>query len=165
MAWIFAAVVLIVVVYLAIHYPPFRKAMWVCLAIISTGTVGVVAVLYFQQIENERQEEQARRLIRHDEIVIANPTLGQPYGSWKVTGNVTNKSVHELSGFTLKIKVQDCPQPGRCITIGEDNASTSVSVPPNQMRSFDLFVSLRNMPQPQKMEWTYSLEEVRGKRK
>ena len=99
---------------------------------------------------------------RATEEGITEALLGQSYGSWKVTGNITNRSSHELSGFTLKIKVQDCPQGGRCVTIGESDASSYISVPPNQMRAFDLFVSLHNMPSPKKMHWTYTLEEVRG---
>jgi hypothetical protein len=131
------------------------------------------------------KEELSRRLIRPDEI------LGQTYGSWKVKGNVTNRSAYELSGFTLKIKVQDCPtslsptsstwdrfplvqqtmEPAvssdvssdRCTTVGENEVSTYLSVPPNQMRAFDHYVSLYDMPQPKKLGWTYTIQEVRGK--
>jgi len=166
MEWLFAAVVLIVVVYLAIQFPAFRKAIWICLALLLVAVAAVAGALYYQQIEGEKRAELSRRLIRPDEIVITDSVLGSPYGSWKVTGNITNRSSHELSGFTLKIKVQDCPQSGRCVTIGENDASTySLSVPPNQMRAFELYVSLDNMPKPQKMQWTYSVQEVRGKLK
>src|SRR5262245_7507365 len=103
-------------------------------------------------------------IIRPDEVVFTDTVLGQTYGSWKVKGNVTNHSAYELSGFTLKIKVQDCPVSGdHCTTVGEDEVSTYLSVPPNQMRAFEHYVSLYNMPRFTKWGWTYTVQEVRGK--
>jgi hypothetical protein len=34
MIWLFLSVVLILVVYLAVQFPAFRKAIWVCLALL-----------------------------------------------------------------------------------------------------------------------------------
>jgi hypothetical protein len=88
------------------------------------------------------------------------------YGSWKVKGSVTNRSSYELSGFTLKVTLQNCPVPAdRCTTIGENEVSTYLSVAPNQMRAFEQFVYLQDMPQPTKWSWTYTVQEVRGKLK
>src|SRR5215468_9938609 len=41
--------------------------------------------------------------------------------------------------------------------------STYLSVPPNQMRAFEEFVHLRDMPQPKKWAWSYTVLELRGK--
>jgi hypothetical protein len=193
MVWLFISVVLIVVVYLAVQFPAFRKAILVCLALLFIAVAAGAGWLYYGKIEDDKREELSRRLIRPDEIGFTHTVLGQTYGSWKVKGNVTNHSSHELSGFTLKIIVQDCPSSlsptsrpqtgwdafplvepfeqtkeptvsGRhCTTIGENDASAYVSVPPNQMRAFELYVRLRDMPKPTKWEWTYSVEEARGK--
>src|SRR5262245_16805460 len=146
MVWLFLSVLLVVVVYLAIQSQAFRKALRVCLAVLFIVVAGGAAWLYYINVEEDKQRELSRRLIRPDEIVFTDTVLGQTYGSWKVKGNVTNRSSHELSGFTLKIIVQDCPvSGGRCTTIGENDASAYVSVPPNQMRAFELYVSLDEM--------------------
>ena len=128
MVWLFLSVLLVVVVYLAIQSQAFRKALRVCLAVLFIVVAGGAAWLYYINVEEDKQRELSRRLIRPDEIVFTDTVLGQTYGSWKVKGNVTNRSSHELSGFTLKIKVQDCPVSGdRCTTIGENEVSEPVS--------------------------------------
>jgi hypothetical protein len=87
-----------------------------------------------------------------------------PPGS-RVKGNVTNRSSHELSGFTLKIVVRDCLALGgsSCTTIGENEVSTHLIVPPNQTRAFEELVTLGDMPEPTKWGWTYAIQEVQGK--
>jgi hypothetical protein len=95
--------------YLAIRSQGFSKALRVCLAVLFILAVGVVGWLYYLKIEGDKQEELSRRLIRPDEIVFTDTLLGQSFGSWRVKGNVTNRSAHELSGFTIKIEVQECP--------------------------------------------------------
>lgn len=164
MIWLFLSVLLVVLVYLAIQFPAFRKALRVCLTVLFIAVVAGAAWLYYGKLEEDKQRELSRRLIRPDEIIFTDTVLGQTYGSWKVKGNVTNRSPNELSGFTLKIKVQDCPVSGdRCTTIGENEVSTYLSVPPNQMRAFESYVSLYDMPEPKKWGWTYTVQEVRGK--
>jgi hypothetical protein len=164
MVWLFLSVLLVVVVYLAIQSQGFRKALRVCLAVLFILAVGVVGWLYYLKIEGDKQEELSRRLIRPGEIIFTDTLLGQSSGSWRVKGNVTNRSSHELSGFTIKIEVQDCPvSSDRCTTIGEKEVSTYLSVPPNQMRAFEEFISLRDMPESKKWGWTYTVQEVRGK--
>jgi len=164
MVWLFLSAVLIAVVYLAVQFPAFRKAIWICLALLFIVVAAGVGWFFYAKIEDDKRAELSRRLIRPDEIVFTDTVLVQTYGSWKVKGNVTNRSSHELSGFTLKIIVQDCPvSGGRCTTIGENDASAYVSVPPNQMRAFELYVSLDDMPKPTNWGWTYTVQEVRGK--
>jgi hypothetical protein len=134
------------------------------LAVLVIVIVAGAASLYYMKIESDKYEERSRRLIRPDEIAFTDTVLGQTYGSWRVEGNVTNRSAYELSGFTLKIKVQDCTVSGdHCTTVGEDEVSTYLSVPPNQTRAFDHYVSLYNMPKLTKWGWTYTIQEVRGK--
>jgi hypothetical protein len=164
MIWLFLSVVLILVVYLAVQFPAFRKAIWVGLALLLIAIVAGGGMVYYQHKEDERRTELSRRLIRLDEIDFTDLRLRNIGSSWRVTGNVSNRSAHELSGFTLKIRVHDCPIAGRCTTIGENDATAYLlSVPPNQTRAFDEGVYLRDMPEPTKLEWSYSVQEVRAK--
>ena len=108
MVWLFISVVMIIVVYLAVQFPAFRKAILVYLALLFIAVAAGAGWLYYEKIENDKRKELSRRLIRPDEIVFTDTVLAQTYWSWKVKGNVTNRSSHELSGFTLKIIVR-CP--------------------------------------------------------
>jgi hypothetical protein len=134
--------------------------------VVFVAVLAGVGWLYYQSTETKKREEKrealSRRLIRADEIVLSDMVLGQSSGFWRVKGNVTNRSSHALSGFKLKIVVRDCPSETSCTTIGEGLVSTYVSVPPNQRRAFDDSVSLRDMPQPTKWGWSYSVQEVRA---
>jgi hypothetical protein len=164
MIWLFLSVLLVVVVYSAIQFPAFRKGVKVLLTVLFIVVAGGAAWLYYLNLEENKRAELSRRLIRPDEVVFSDTVLGQTYGSWKVKGNVTNRSAHELEGFTLKIKVQECPvSDDHCTTIGENEVSTYLSVPPNQMQAFEHYVSLYDMPQPKKWGWTFTVQEVRGK--
>jgi hypothetical protein len=167
MVWLFLSVVLIVVVYLAVQFPAFRKAILVCLALLASVVAVWVGWLNQQEKENQKRVELERRLIRDDEVVFNDMRLGQgSFALWTLKGNVTNRSSHELSGFTLKVTVQDCSGfEGRCVTIGENVISDYLSVPPNQMRAFERTVHLDNMPERAKWQWTYAIQEVRGKLK
>jgi hypothetical protein len=100
MVWLFISVVLIAVLYLAVQFPAFRKAIWICLALLFIVVAAGVGWLYYLKIEDDKRAELSRRLIRPDEIVFTNTVLGQSIGNlWKVKGNVTNRSSHELSGM------------------------------------------------------------------
>src|SRR6266550_1932006 len=98
MVWLFISVVLIAVVYLAVQFPALRKAIWICLAVLVALVAVGVGWLYYVKIEDDKRAELSRRLISPDEIVFTDTVLVQTYGSWKVKGNVTNRSSHELSG-------------------------------------------------------------------
>jgi hypothetical protein len=159
MVWLFLSVLLVVVVYLAIQFPAFRKAIGVCLAVLFIAVVVGAGWLYYMKIEGDKRVH----LIHPDELVFTDTVLVQTYRSWKVKGKVTNRSSHELSNFTLTIKVQDCPVSGdRCTTVGEHDVSVYLSVPPNQMRAFEDYVGLHDMPELTKWGWTYTVQEVRA---
>jgi hypothetical protein len=162
MVWFFLSVVLILAVVLAVQFPAFRSAILVCLALLIVAVVVGIGWHYQQQAEQEKREELSRRLIRPDEVVFADLGLVGSGSLWRVTGKVSNRSAHELSGFTLRIVVRDCPGSGRCAKIGENDARAYPSVPPNQMRAFDTSVYLPDMPKPTKLEWSYTVQELRA---
>jgi hypothetical protein len=85
MVWLFISVVLIAVLYLAVQFPAFRKAIWICLALLFIVVAAGVGWLYYLKIEDDKRAELSRRLIRPDEIVFTNTVLGQSIGNlWKV---------------------------------------------------------------------------------
>jgi hypothetical protein len=85
MVWLFISVVLIAVLYLAVQFPAFRKAIWICLALLFIVVAAGIGWQYYLKIEDDKRAELSRRLIRPDEIVFTNTVLGQSIGNlWKV---------------------------------------------------------------------------------
>jgi hypothetical protein len=82
MVWLFLSVVLILVVYLAVQFPAFRKAIWVCLALLLIAIAVGSGWLYYQQKEDEKRTELSRRLIHSDEIAFTNLGLGGSGSLW-----------------------------------------------------------------------------------
>jgi Ca2+/Na+ antiporter len=162
MVWLFLSAVLIVTVILAARFNTFRKAILTILGLIVAAAVVGGGWLYYQNREGEKREALAWRLIQPDQLAFSDMVLGESSGFWRVRGNVANRSSRALSGFKLKIMVRDCPAGSSCVTIGEDLVSAYVSVPPGQKRSFDQSVRLYDMPTPTKLEWGYSVQEVRA---
>jgi hypothetical protein len=159
MGWLVAIFGCLTIVFLAVKFPKFGKALAIFVVLV-VALASVAAGI--NSYERESRSEQSRRMIRPDELSIDQAILSRSVG-WEVKGNVTNRSKNGLSGFTLNVVVQDCPQPERCVTIGQEDASIDVDVPPAQMRAFDKYISFSNMPKPTKMQWSFTIREVRGK--
>jgi len=155
MGWLFATVLLLIFVWLLVVSPTFRGVM-----LLAGAGVGLAIFLYTSN-QNER-EAKSLAMIQPQQLTFNNVTLGKDYGSWKVVGTVQNNSQHELSGFDLRVFVQDCPEGSSCMTIGQDDASIFSRVPPGQLRKFDGYVSLSNMPTAKKMVWNYLLLRVKA---
>src|SRR5215510_9509924 len=60
-----------------------QQALGVCLVLLLVLVGGGVGWFYYTKLEEDRRAELSRRLIRPDEIVFTDTTLGQSYGSWK----------------------------------------------------------------------------------
>jgi hypothetical protein len=56
MIWLFLSVVLILVVYLAVQFPAFRKAIWVGLALLLIAIIAGGGWLYYQHKEDEKRQ-------------------------------------------------------------------------------------------------------------
>jgi len=157
MGWLVAIIALLLFVWLLVTFPRFRIA--VVLVVIGLAAI----VLYWIKIENDR-EAKSHSLISQSQLDFNDVTLRQSYGSWTVTGTVKNNSPHTLTGLTFKITVRDCPENTACVAIGEDNVEIySVTVPPSQLRTFEGFVLLSNMPTPKKLVWNYQLVRTTAK--
>jgi len=62
MVWLFLSVLLVVVVYSAVQFPAFRKALRVCLAVLVIVIVAGAASLYYMKIESDKYEERSLNL-------------------------------------------------------------------------------------------------------
>lgn len=164
--------VVIAVLYFAIHFPRFRRGVFITLGIVFG--LGALGGLYLWA-ENENanaKRERSKNLIKLNEIAITDATLS--LGSLgKLQATVTNNSRYTLTDITLNVSVTDCPAKGlvppavvfKCTIVGESNASEySISIPPGQRRAIDTYVSFSNLPdlKPEGWSWSYSIVEVRA---
>jgi hypothetical protein len=75
-----------------------------------------------------------------------------------VAGTLKNNSAHTLTSLMLKITVRDCAEESPCVVIGEEDVQIwNVTIPPSQLRTFEGFVELCNVPVPKKMDWNYQI--------
>lgn len=142
-------------------FPAFRAVTAVTIGL------GVLAGLYFYV--NQQQEEQAaKKLIAADQIEFRSLRLTSTVSSYKLLGEVRNNSLHELTSATLNLKAYDCPAQSitpDCSIIGEDDdVYVSATVPSNQVRAVDAYVSFYNMPEVKgHFLWSYFIAETRGR--
>jgi hypothetical protein len=151
MGWLVALIAVIVFVWLLVRLPRFRIAVALIVVLL------VALVIFWIQADKNR-EAKSHTLILPSQIELHDVILRHPLGSWEVVGSVKNDSPYTLTGFTLEITVRDCPEGSDCIVIGEDNVKIwLLTVPPSQLRTFQGFASLSNMPTPKKPTWNYKL--------
>jgi len=149
----------IVIVIAAFAFPRFGKALLVLATIVVVGILIVIA--------NERQESAAARTrVSASEIDLLDLRLGSSYGSsYRLVGRLRNRSPrYTLSSLSIKVTMRDCTAPGQCETVGETTTSVYASVPPGQVRGIDDSVYFSGLPPFRgKMEWIYSVVEIRAK--
>lgn len=159
MGWLAAAIFGVAVLYFGIHHPGFRKLALILLTVIVAAAVLGGGYFYWDAQRQAARSAYAKSLISPDTIDFVDLRLSSSYGTHNVHGKVRNRSMYQLRSFKMKITVQDCPA-GKCETIGEDEISEYIDVPPGQMRAFDRYVSLMGMPTPIALEWHYSIIEL-----
>lgn len=157
MGWLIAIVILLLLLYSA----RFRKFAAVAIAVVAA----IGGYFYFQD-----KHEQAESLTRigPSEIILDGVRLNQSYGSYGISGRVTNKSPrYTISQLALKITFQDCtgePPSQSCVAIGETTEHIYKQIPPQQARDFSesLYFSGGNPAGRGKLIWNYSVSEIRA---
>lgn len=158
MGWLFALVLVIGTIWLAISFPGFRRAL-IAFVIIIVGTIW-----FFVSHQNEK-EAIALRLIKPSDIQLSDLVLKQSFGEFTLEGQINNLSNYTLAGIVLRIIAYDCPTnefSDKCAVIGDENAYPFVTVPPHQLRQLNADVSFSNMPTPKNFKWRYEIEEIRA---
>lgn len=152
MAWIFAAVVFLTVVYLLVQFPAVRKAtLWIVGALVVVG-VGV----YYKQQNDERA---AKAAINPTQLELADLTLSHEY-SWKITGTIRNRSKYVLSSVTAGATLEEC-KAAKCEVVDEADVTIYERVPPGQARHFENYLSFAASP-PDDWRWSFAIKEVQA---
>ncbi|MER9494140.1 hypothetical protein NKI86_20185 [Mesorhizobium sp. M0320] len=161
MPWIAAAIVAVAVLYFAINYSGFRRLLaWLVAAMIVVAAAGD---LYIYQ-SNERAEARnayAKTLIKPDEIDLIDLRMS-PDTFHSISGKIRNRSAYRIKSVRMKIRAQDCLElTDKCDVVGEaEYWAYDLNVPPQQLREFGGYVSLKGMPAPTYMRWNYTITEI-----
>ena len=155
MGWFLAAIVVVLVVYLAVINRQFRYFLLIVIA-------GIAAYGYYANILSENRKELARKLIKPTEIEIQEAELSVgPFG--RLTARVRNRSRYTLTNLSLRVIVRDCEPDGKqCITVGESNASQYLTIPPGQTRAMNASVYFSDLPKLRKWHWDFHIKEIEG---
>jgi len=122
----------------------------------------------FFYLQNEREESRSLSRIKNSELVFENVTLKSDYGGYKIAGRIKNNSPkYTLKQVTFIVTMQDCSgeSPSQnCITIGENNETAYLTVPPGQARDFDesVYFSGGSLNPKGHLEWNYSISQIKG---
>jgi hypothetical protein len=158
----FAAVALIVAVFLFIKFPAFRKLALVGIAV---GAVGIVLLLgYFHEQDEEkaRNREAAKHLVTPTSLDFLDMRLGKDSGNdYRLTGRVKNNSHYKITAITVRVSICDCDSSAHCDVVGDKQQECNLRIPPAQARDLDEYLfmdqgtEIRNS-----MQWNYSILDV-----
>jgi hypothetical protein len=152
MFWLFGIAVLVLLVFSA----GFRK-----FALIA-AVLGAAAVsLLYMNSASESKASHSR--ISAGDLQFDNVRLSSPYGSYSISGRMTNKSAkYTLTDAQLLITAQDCDgEPPNCTTIGEASTFLLNDVPPGQARDFSSSVFFSSPLHPRgQFRWYYTVKET-----
>jgi hypothetical protein len=121
-----------------------------------------------------RAEEAAATAIRAEELSFRDVSVHKHWDNWELTAVVTNNSPYPLADVTFDITIEDCPDAGRCLTVGRAQTkatsgydATSAAVPPGQTRAIASryqirFDGLPNAPQATTRKIAWKLIGVRA---
>lgn len=157
MAWIVGIVVLVLLVVSA----GFRHLV---LGIVALGAI-IGGVVY---LHNENEDQKARSRIPSSELFFEGVVLNTEYGSYKMSGRLTNRSARfTLTQVRFLVTMDDCPtsdSPTGCVTVGESYSTEYLDIPPGQARDFKSYV---HFPSDMKIkshpQWDYRVSEIKGK--
>jgi hypothetical protein len=155
MEWLFLLGVLVC----AILFPKFRKVL-IVLAILFAGFIA-----YFL-ISQDIEESASKKRIIPGEVELLDLRLVRSGSYYDLRGRVRNRSSkYSLSGFTLKVTLDDCVDANTCDVVYQEDHSPLVGlVPPGQARDFEVYgIGGVDMRLKGSLKWHYALTGVRGR--
>lgn len=167
MEWLFAAVVLL----LLVLFPGFRKVTLLLATLAITIFIGFILITGY--LDRERANEELS-VIKANNLSISNVSLiGDDSKNlyWAVDGRIENKSSYELKSLKITVKFFDCPSNKTpeitpdCKIYWEHSSSVFISIPPNQVRDFNASIQTPNSQPLGFKKWTYEVNEIRAKLK
>lgn len=164
MVWVFVAVV---VIWLAVASPAFRKALGFLFA-----AACILGLLAYGWLERERsmsrrEAEAAKKRISPNEVELLDLRMGTSGPFVNLAGRARNNSTRFiLTRIELRLYVEDCPVGGstKCDIVGDAIEEVSADVPPGQVREISKSVYFRDLgPARAGRGWRYNVVSVSGR--
>lgn len=156
MEWLFLLGVLVC----AILFPKFRKVL-IVLALLFAGLIA-----YFLISQNIEESASKRRIIPGEVELLDLRLVSRSGNNYDLQGRVRNRSPkYSLSGFTLRVTLEDCVDANTCDVVYQEDHSPLVGlVPPGQARDFEISgIGDYDTRLKGSFKWHYALTEVRGR--
>lgn len=135
MLWLLAG---IVVVWFAVASAGFRRLLAVLAGVAVVGIVLFFAWLQIDQNARTKEEQAAKLRIPRTNVEFVDLRMGTDSPFVRLTGRVRNNDPRfTLTRVELRLRVQECPAPDRCETVGDATESIFVNVPSQQAREID----------------------------
>jgi len=107
MGWLAASLAFIGVLYFAVHYTGFRKAVFGITAFLFVAIIVGLVITHVTDLRDQQERRIAKTLIDPKELYFSNTKLRLDMFP-KVSGTVLNGSQHVLKEFTIRVVVTDC---------------------------------------------------------
>lgn len=155
MGWLFGIVVFLTIIYFLRRSPEFRILALVLVALVALW-------LTYSHFAEQNQQRREASAISPTQVELSDMSLRNSYGSWRLTGLVTNNSQHELRALSFDVLVENCVAPtdsgstAECHIVGQSREYVFVNVPSGQQRSLSTYVSLPDLPPLSDWNWRYT---------
>jgi hypothetical protein len=160
MVWIFAIIIIVLLVFSA----GFRKFAFILVAICIIG--GFVFYKWYEN-KTEKEKQLSRSRLPASELIFDNFTLTPNYSGYELKGRVINNSAqYTLTGVNMKLTFRDCELKDQtnCIVIEEEDEYVWVDVPPKQARDFKENIYLSSdISIKGKLAWSYEIDYTEAK--
>ena len=161
MLWLLAG---IVVVWVAVASAGFRLALVILAGVIIVGIVLLLAWLQVDQASRAKEAQAATLRIPRTNVELIDLRMGTDSSAVTLTGRVRNNDPRfTLDYVEFRLRVQECPTPDRCDTVGDTITKVFVNVPPQQAREVAGNVYFSGIGRPRmKRTWTYDVVSTSG---
>ena len=95
-------------------------------------------------------------------LVTEDVQVSQSYGTlYKLSGRCTNTSNRTITDLEFRLVIEDCSEDqSDCVTVGDEYGKISVTIPPNQVRGFEVSFRFPNLSVKGTPSYTYSVTEA-----
>jgi hypothetical protein len=162
MVWVAAAGLIIVFLYL-MSVNELIAAIG-CLLMIGVGVLvlGFGGWLVYEHFESAELQEQELRAIQPRQIQLRRASLGEDEFGWRLTGDVINRSSHDLKYATIEVFLENCVA-RVCTTVAQQSVYILNPIPAGQARGVDEVFTFTNPASLNRdWSWRYEITEVQA---
>ncbi len=150
---------LAILILTAVSFPKFRRVLGMTVVLL----IGAIGVIIWQDTE-ERSLEFERISVNQAQLSQMRVRSGLNSRSFVVGGRIQNLATdYTILSVMLQATVKDC-ESGTCETVGQEQRTFPIEIPPGQSRDFSVTIPFSVAPQVQTDPvWDYEILKVRAR--